>query len=421
MNVNPDARCQGASSAGPRRPPVASISAVSPVRRRQFLKSAAAGLGGFGLPLPAPGEPEGSAELPAYGGPKVILIRFGGGVRRRETIEPAHTYAPYLLHELCPRGTLFPQMEIAPLPYVQTSHGPGTLNILTGVYDRYQDVLDRPIGERYEPNVPTLFEYLRKQYAVAEHEALIVNGEDRIDEEFYTFSNHHLFGVRYRSSVLSLYRFKIHLLRRRLALGQVPDKEVRARQRQLRRMEALDHRVGEGRGGSVEIAGFWERWREYYGETGLVNPRGDRLLAELAVRALRELRPKLLMVNFNDPDYVHWGNLSHYTRGIQIMDECVRRIVEAAEADDHYRGDTVFVIVPDCGRDDNRTMAVPCQHHFGTPSSRQIFALLFGPGIARAQRVDRPADQISVAATVGALMGFRAEMAQGPALEEAFA
>ena len=43
--------------------------------------------------------------------------------------------------------------------------------------------------------MPTIFEYLRRHYDVPEHQALIVNGEDRINEEFYTFSNHHLFGV----------------------------------------------------------------------------------------------------------------------------------------------------------------------------------------------------------------------------------
>ena len=47
-----------------------------------------------------------SAQLPPYNGPNVILIRFGGGVRRRETIAPDHTYAPFLRHVVAQRGTL---------------------------------------------------------------------------------------------------------------------------------------------------------------------------------------------------------------------------------------------------------------------------------------------------------------------------
>jgi phosphoglycerol transferase MdoB-like AlkP superfamily enzyme len=152
-----------------------------------------------------------------------------------------------------------------------------------------------------------------------------------------------------------------------------------------------------------------------------VNPRGDRLLTELTIRALRELRPKLIMVNYNDPDYVHWGNLTHYTRGIAIIDEGIKQILAAVEADEHYRDNTIFVIVPDCGRDNNQFAAVPCQHHFGSRSSHEIFALLFGPGIDRGVVVDRRVSQINVAATVGKLMGFKTQFAQGPVLSEAFA
>ena len=47
------------------------------------------------------------AQTAAYTGPNVVLVRFGGGVRRAETIDEAATYAPFL-PRLCPtrsRGT----------------------------------------------------------------------------------------------------------------------------------------------------------------------------------------------------------------------------------------------------------------------------------------------------------------------------
>ena len=142
--------------------------------------------------------PSPSGIRPPYRGPAVIIIRFGGGVRRRETIEEQTTYSPFFCHELTRRGTLFRNTEIASLEGVETSHGQGTLSLLTGKYDRDQDVEGRFLGARFESKVPTLFEYLRKEYSIPEHQTLIINGEDRIDEEFYSFSNHHLFGVHYR-------------------------------------------------------------------------------------------------------------------------------------------------------------------------------------------------------------------------------
>jgi hypothetical protein len=387
------------------------------IPRRTFLKGVAAGAALF----PAAPALLAEAQKPDYRGPNVVIVRFGGGVRRRETIDPDHTYAPFLCHDLTKRGTLFKNMEIDSLEGVETSHGQGTLYIVTGKYDRYKDVRGQFLGERFEAKVPTVFEYLRKQFDVPEHQTLIVNGEDRTNEEFYTFSNHHLFGVNYRSNVLSLYRFKTYLLRRNIQAGKWAGKELQQKRKELAKLEAVDYRNTEKNGQGPELTQFWDRWRQHYGESGFVNPRGDRLLTELTIRALRELRPKLIMVNYNDPDYVHWGNMTHYTRGIAIIDEGLRQLVATVEADEHYRNNTVFVIVPDCGRDTNPLAAVPCQHHFGSRSSHEIFGLVFGPGIARGVVVDKRRDQSSIAGTIGQLMGFKAEHSEGPVLAEAFA
>jgi phosphoglycerol transferase MdoB-like AlkP superfamily enzyme len=128
-----------------------------------------------------------------------------------------------------------------------------------------------------------------------------------------------------------------------------------------------------------------------------------------------------MMINFNDPDYVHWGHLSHYTRGIAIIDESIQRLVEVTDADPFYAGRTIFAIVPDCGRDDNRLMHVPCQHHFNSPSSRKIFAMLAGPGIEQGVVVDKTVEQIAMAPTIGRLMGLATTHTQGDVLKEALA
>jgi hypothetical protein len=411
----------------------------TPIDRRRFLSRAAAGVGALatGLagcddhpepgaaPLP-PGPPDAAPAAfvgprPRYRGPNVIVVRFGGGVRRRETVQfPDHTFCPFITHELAgQQGVLFNNVEIASQPGIDTSHGQGTLYLLTGRYDHYEDITHKPFAERFEAKVPTVFEYLRKTWDIPEHQALIVNGEDRINEEFYTFSNHHLFGVHYRSTVLSLYRFKTYLLRRELKERDLPDKGRAAKEKKLRTLEAKDYRVRDLHVASPPLDAFWEGWRQYYGQTGLVNPRGDRVLTALALRALNELRPRLLMINYQDPDYVHWGNATFYTRALSIIDEGVREIYHAVQADEGYRDNTVFVVVPDCGRDNNRGMAVPFQHHFNSKSSHEIFAVLAGPRkfLPHARRTHTGLQQqISVAATVGEVMGFPTPHADAPSL-----
>jgi hypothetical protein len=411
------------------------------IDRRRFISRAAAGALSAGLaagcgqkkdpavapakpPEPAPVADEPAGPPKPYKGPNVILVRFGGGVRRLETVDfPEKTYCPFVYHELFQkRGILFNNVEIEGRQGIETSHGQGTLYLLTGKYDHYEDITHKPFADRFEAKVPTVFEYFRKAYDVPEHQALIINGEDRINEEFYTFSNHHLYGVRYRSTVLSLYRFKTYLLREELKNHSLPDKERQVKEKQLHEMESKDYRVQDRQVTSPELDRFWAGWRDYYGKTGLVNPRGDRVLTALALRALSELRPRLLMINYQDPDYVHWGNRNFYTRAVSIIDDGIREIYRAVQADEEYRDNTVFLVVPDCGRDTNRAMSVPFQHHFGSKSAHQIFVVATGPGIVRAARpVDGLRQQTSVAATLARLMKFPARHVEAGCLEEMLA
>jgi hypothetical protein len=413
------------------------------IDRRRFLLQTAAGSVGLAAGLssgcdPKQNEPppprtrppvpdlEAGAQPTPYDGPNIVLVRFGGGVRRLETVQhPDHTYCPFVYHELGGKhGIIFNNVDISSAPGIDTSHGQGTLYLLTGKYDHYEDITNKPFADRFEAKVPTIFEYFRKRYAVPDHQALIINGEDRINEEFYTFSNHHQYGVHYKSTVLSLYRFKTYLLREELKNKDLPDKEREAKAKQLGEMESKDYRVQDRTVTSEELDRFWANWQHYYGRSGLVNPRGDRLLTELTLRALDELQPKLLMINYQDPDYVHWGNPSFYTRAVSIIDEGIKNIWHAVQANEAYRDNTVFVIVPDCGRDNNRGMAVPFQHHFNTKSAHQIFAVVAGPKKYVKHEptvVDKPRQQISVAETVGQLMRFATPHVEAPALEEALA
>ncbi len=115
------------------------------------------------------------------------------------------------------------------------------------------------------------------------------------------------------------------------------------------------------------------------------------------------------------------GNPSHYTRGIATIDDGIRQLVEAADARDSYRDSTVFVIVPDCGRDDNLLTGIPFQHHFNSRSAHEIFALLMGPGIAAGKVVTREVQQTDIAPTLGRLMGMSTPATTGSLLRDAFA
>lgn len=391
--------------------------------RRAFLKKTSLGLGVSSVTAHQLTTNTIGSENPAkdYNGPNIVLIRFGGGVRRRESIHPVHTYAPFLCKVLAKEGTMYNDMFYDHGGSFEVGHGQGTLNLLTGKYAKYKDVNNAFLGEGFEAETPTLFECLRKEYQIPDYQTLIVNGEDRTQEEFYSFSNHHLFGVKYKSEVLSLYRFKLYLLRKRLGEIDQGHKHFESIQKEIQKMEATNYRSDAVLTQSDRIMEFWEEWEALYGRTGLKNPRGDRLLTELTSRALKKLKPRLIMVNYNDPDYIHWGYMAHYTRAISIIDQGIQRLWNQCQADPFYRDNTLFAVVPDCGRDTNPLIAVPCQHHFNTKGSREIFGFLAGPGVAKNQLVDKKTEQISIPTTIGSLCKLSMDQSEGPILEDAIA
>lgn len=392
--------------------------------RRDFLRHLALGAGAVAAApslFAAGGSVSTPILAPDYSGPNLVVIRWGGGARRRESIETGTTYAPFLTHELLRRGTLYSKMEIAQFEGLNTSHGEGTLNILTGHYDKYQDIENGFLRARFEPKVPTIFEYFRKAYAVPDHQTLIVNNENRGDEEFYNFSNHMGFGIDVRSQTISLHRYKAFLMERQLAEAKLPEKVLQEKAKELKKWRESDRRA-TGKGEMPPpMEEFWTRWREDYGDSGFVNERGDRLLTQMTIRAMKELRPKMVMLNYTDCDYVHWGYMDHYTRGIAVMDEGLRQLVTAVQADEAYRDNTIFAVIPDCGRDNNPYADVPCQHHFNSRSAHEIFALLFGPGIAKGRVVDKVADQSQLVSTLGKVLKFDTDKAESRVLEEAIA
>ena len=380
------------------------------VSRRDFNLGLGASLAASSLPM--------AAKAQSYRGPNVVLIRFGGGVRRFETIDESGTYAPYMLKVLAKRGVLIPNLRIDTLAGGDTSHAEGTLNLLTGRYKAYRDAGAEFLRDRLEPTEPTLFEYLRSAYDIPSHQTLLINGEDRPQEEFLTYGIHGHYGIDFRSEMLSLHRFKLYKYAQLIAEA----KDYDAREAAIRAQSDLltkDARtiVPEQ---SEPIQNFWADWRAHYGDDGLKNPRGDRLLTELALWAIRDLKPRLMMVNYQDPDYVHWGNASHYTRAISVIDDGIRHIVDRLDQDEHYRGNTVIVITPDCGRDANPLMSVPFQHHFNTGEARAVWALVLGKGVRQNRIHDRETDQTAIAATLAEVMGVKATRAEGDVLSGVF-
>ncbi len=400
--------------------------------RRAFLAGAAALAAGRRLSLAAAVEQ------------KVVLIQYGGCVRRRETIEDeATTLSPFLFHKLLPKGTLYSRAVNREV----TGHASGSLYLFTGKYGEYPEM---PFNPPRMPLDPTLGEYLRRHLGLAEEQVLVVHNEQR-DSEFLWASREAGYGPEYRPGLLSIYRTKARLLARdvaetraKVAAGKLHEKFLDQALKAEKAHLAFCYRAPEEKylTDCPAISRFLDRYLAHYEPPGArtredLAPAGewealfnlyDRLLPQgdpgwtvTALRALQELKPRFLSVIYRDVDYVHWGLPYLYQRGIQRMDQGLWEIARYLEQDPYYAGSTTLIVVPEGGRGTSPYKPLPFQHHDPEDAgSHEVFIFAMGPGIAQGRRVDVAADTIDVVPTIGRILRCPTPRASGKILGDLF-
>lgn len=336
----------------------------------------------------------------------MVIIRFGGGVRRLETILPDHpNFAPRLLHDLVPLGTLWENVVMEPRT---ATHSLGTINLTTGSYFPGGTP---EFAEEVIPHVPTIFEVARKQLNLGMTEALVIN--NYIFGELVGWSRHPDFGATFQPGLMSFYeREKVWIDNKMRGSTLTPrsrDQLELAREWLLKK-----HYRNDLESDQVIQRYFSEHCREF----GQTYARGDELVFDFACDALDLWHPRLLMVNFHDTDYVHWGIPYFYTEGIRRMDAYVWQLHRKLQLDAVYRDNTYLFIAPDCGRSTNPRRFMPYQHHWaGEPGSHELFILCVGPGVAPGRRIRALRQQIDLAPSVGSVLGVRSPFWDGTALD----
>jgi hypothetical protein len=119
-----------------------------------------------------------------------VFIVVIDGARYSETFgDSLHRYVPVMWNQLRPLGTLYTSFYNDGV----TKTIPGHTSILTGTW---QTIVNNG-SER--PNMPTLFEYYRKQKNTLITSSYVVLGKDKLN--VLTYSTHEKYGPDYRASV----------------------------------------------------------------------------------------------------------------------------------------------------------------------------------------------------------------------------
>lgn len=365
--------------------------------RRDFLRSAAGLTLGSTLLRPS----WASAMTPAPKR-KVVVVTFGGGARDQETFAPeGQDNIPHLMREFIPQSSFFTQVVNRGI----LGHYVATASLATGVYETINNFASLP------PQSPTVFEYFRKDLRRPSSDAWVVapsNGFNRIGE-----SSHRSYGSGLGARVIlpkhlltaatrGLSTDFEHLVRDNYETPYYAP-ELEGNEFQLQQLELIL---------KVSVDDF-----KAHAQT-LSSP--DELSVYIARRLMREVAPSLLWITMHDIDIAHAGAYSLYIEGIRRTDRLCSDLWKAIQSEPEYAGKTTLFILPDFGRDsDDDAGGNGFQHHrTGDALSRTTWMLVIGPGIREGVVYDRAVDSTDLVPTLGAMLGFSTQYAEGKPVRE---
>lgn len=375
--------------------------------RRDFVqRTLRAGLGACLAPTLGPWL---ASAAPAGRRPrKLIVVQFGGGTRYSESIgDPAHRYIPHLWNDLVPRGTLFTRMRVEG-PVV---HPNSTGSLFTGHWEWKDLDWTRPVAH------PTLFELYRRASGASDlktwafvYASILAKAGESLAAGY---------GARFGANVV----VPPTIPRATAELMEATMREATARGTAEAGQAAARICAGLARAASrISLAGlrfppavrFME---EQYGQwkSGSGSTSHDAFLTDCALACLERWEPDILAVCFGEIDCAHFGAWSRYVEAIQRTDALTWRLWQSLQALPAYRDNTLFLILPDHGRELEASGGSGFVHHsdFYTNARvdegcRRVWMLALGPGVPLGRTLGRTVPITTVAGTGLEFLGLAA-------------
>ena len=332
---------------------------------------------------------------------KVIVITFGGGARDQETFAPeGQSNIPNMMKELVPRSSFFTHVTNQGI----LGHYVATASLTTGVYETFNNFAAVP------PDHPTVFEYFRKDLKRPASDAWVVapsNGFNRIGE-----SNCRPYGPGTGATVI----LPKHLLSAASSSGVDFDHLLRDNYENPLYTPALG-------GSEFELQQLDQILRlsvEDFTTHARTLSSPDELSVYIAKRLMQQEAPSLLWITMHDIDVAHSGAYSLYVEGIRRTDRLCGELWQAVQSSPEYAGNTTMFILPDFGRDsDYDAGGNGFQHHrTGDAASRTTWMMALGAGVREGVVYDDPMQSVDLVPSLGAILGFSAEQAQGHPIKE---
>jgi TAT (twin-arginine translocation) pathway signal sequence len=400
---------------------------MSRIHRRQLLKGAVAASAGALLHSCSTTRPP--PTLRSHTPPRVVFLRFGGGVRFDDVFGPEASCLAPTVRKLASEGVLYSGLWNDHL----TRHDCATRYLLGGRY-----------GKRYPSNahaeqnlveldgVALVHEVYRRNLKLPEHKALAIGVPEHSSHPVYgaavgagCFSRHadrknapSFAGdpaLRTPSEV-QLANSVIGRLLVELESPGLPKAQDALRARLLQTARELPATLAVPTPELRESLATVVTDRAFSPRPYIDDRDVDTCLTDLALAAMRDARPDLVSVGFVTPDLAHRGAWREYAAAVRVLDRQVQRVAEFIARDAYYRDRTLLLIAPDTGR----SVADFTEHDrpFDEPSHRQLFLAAWGGRLRSGVEISGRREQIQVAPTIAARLGFEMPHAEMSALEE---
>ncbi len=381
--------------------------------RRRFLAAAGAAAATAALPRVLRAQQARNIQ-------RVVVFRFGGGVRLSETF--AHSAPDQIipkLWDLSKQGVLYTNLRNEG----RLDHLGATAQILTGQsYDAW-----KPVGTR--PPAPTIFEYYRAASGAPASRCLLLDPSRFAVPLDYSSDAQHgtqFGGVVVRTRLVGRQQMqfvmdglknpKEALYRDAKALADTLDAEG---------YEGLEDPQAKAEAQTKDVLDYLG---DSFGrekvprkvESDVKIASGDALTLYLGKMALKSkhVNPAILVMNFHGPDVAHRGSVSEYRRAVTELDTLVGEFWKVIEKNTVPKT-TAVIITPDVGRDlETGGGGGFSAHRSGDLGCRRLFALILAPHVKPGTRVDRVVSQTDLCPTMGSWLQVETPLAKGKPLAE---
>jgi hypothetical protein len=337
---------------------------------------------------------------------RVVVIAFAGGVRTRETFGSPDN-VPNLV-KLASQGVLYPRMRSSNL-----GHFGAAMSMFTGIAEQ------RGIRENQRAEVPTLFEYLRKDLNLAASDVWIATSGGA-QQTNYSYGLHAQYGPRFGANTLDsdgLFNAEFRDLVRQWGRPKPTDEAQSALLARLR--ASIDSpRLPEAQGklNSPESAARVERYILEELTRGTAEISGPNAADAKALRVARNLlavfKPRVVGVVLQQADIAH-GSFNGYAEIVRRNDQSIGELWAAIQADPELADSTAILVAPEFGRDRDLNSRRGLDHGDGSDDLNFVSAVACGPDFRRGVVVDDEVAVIDVCPTVCALLGADAKLARG--------